>query len=379
MFEINILYEFFNKNIDYQLFVFILILVSCGYNFITQTIRPSFFMKSKFLALAILAIYLFSFNFCFGQCASNTNIYSFFYNGKTYEVVKENQTWVNASSCAVLRGGKLLEVNSLAEQNAIYNQVLNNAGVVSSNTTAPDGGGGAYVWLGGNDLATEGSWIWDGDNDGNGAQFWMGTNTGMPIGGLYNNFSVNEPDNFGTNGQDGLGLAITNWPLGVSGQWNDVNENNTLYYVIEYPTIMFKTDLSIVVTTIPSVLVGPTSVGVVVDLHELNGRNSDGSTITVQIVKDARFTFAFDPTLTTVGFSTVNNTNWTYNSGTIFHEFTTNSVIQGKQSLSFGYIGTYDPQGTTGQTSITATLTVNSGGDTTTSNNSDSEKIAYFD
>ncbi len=336
-------------------------------------------MKSKLLPIAFAAICLFLYNFCFSQCASNTNIYSFTYNGKTYEVVKENQTWVNASSCAVLRGGNLLEVNSLAEQNAIYNQVLNNAGIVSSNTTAPDGGGAAYVWLGGNDLTTEGNWIWDGDNNNSGPQFWMGNFMGGPVGGLYNNFSSNEPDNFGLNGQDGLGLAITNWPLGVSGQWNDVNESNQLYYVIEYPTIMFRTNLSIVLTTVPSVLVGPSSVGVVVDIHEIDGRNSDGSTVTVQVPKDPRFTFAFDSNLTTVGFSAVENSDWTYSSGTLFHEFTTNNVIQGKQRLSFGYIGMYDPQGTAGQTSITATLVANSGGDSTTSNNSDSEKIAYFD
>jgi hypothetical protein len=31
-----------------------------------------------------------------------------------------------------------------------------------------------------------------------------------------------------------LGFAITNWPLGVAGQWNDVDETNVLYYAIEY-------------------------------------------------------------------------------------------------------------------------------------------------
>lgn len=336
-------------------------------------------MKSKLIPFAIILFLMCSINYCFGQCASSTNIYTFVYNGKTYEVVKENQNWVGAAACATSRGGSLMEINSLAEQNAIYNQVLNNSAIISSNTTAPDGGGAAYVWLGGNDLATEGSWIWDGNNDGTGPQFWMGTNTGMPVGGLYNNFSVNEPDNFGASGQDGLGLAITNWPLGVSGQWNDVNENNQLYYIIEYPTVMFNTDIAIVLTTIPSVLLGASPVGVIVDVTELNGRNTDGSAITVQIPKDARFTFTFDPTLTNVGFSTIDNTNWTYSSSTIFHEFTTTNVIPGKQSFSFGYIGTYDPQSTSGQTSITASLVSNSGGDTNSSNNSDSEKMAYFD
>jgi len=336
-------------------------------------------MNSRLIPLVIISLIVFSSNYSWGQCASNVNIYSFSYNGKTYEIVKENEEWADAAGCAVLRGGKLAEINSLAEQNAIYNQVSNNAGIISANTTAPDGGGAAYVWLGGNDMATEGNWIWDGENDGTGPQFWMGTQTGMPVGGLYNNFSVNEPDNFGLSGQDGLGLAITNWPLGVAGQWNDVRDDNNLYYVIEYPTIMFNTELSIVLATVPSVIAGVSAIGVVVNVHELNGRNTDGSTITVQIPKDPRFTFVWDPTLTGLDFYTVDNSNWTYNSGAVFHEFTTSNVIPGKQNLSFGYLGMYDPQGTDGLTTLTSTLVMGSGGDTAVNNNSDSEKIAYFD
>ncbi|WKW47183.1 T9SS type A sorting domain-containing protein [Myroides sp. JBRI-B21084] len=169
----------------------------------------------------------------FGQCANTSNIYSFTYNGKTYEIIKEKKTWVNAAACAVERGGYLAEINDAAEQTAIFNQLNTNAGITTSNTTAPDGGGAAYAWIGGNDMATEGMWIWDGNNDAVGTQFWQGTKTGSPVGGLYNNWG-NEPDNFGTNGQDGLAIALTNWPLGVAGQWNDVNDGNMLYYVVEH-------------------------------------------------------------------------------------------------------------------------------------------------
>jgi hypothetical protein len=80
-------------------------------------------------------------------------------------------------------------------------------------------------------LAQEGKWIWDGDNTAASVQFWQGTSSGNPVGGLYNNWG-NEPDDF--DGQDALGFAITNWPLGVAGQWNDVDETNVLYYAIEY-------------------------------------------------------------------------------------------------------------------------------------------------
>ena len=167
----------------------------------------------------------------FSQCANQANIYSFSYGGHNYEIVRENKSWVDAATCAVERGGYLAEINDANEQNAIYNELANNAGITTSNTIAPDGGGASYVWIGGNDITTEGAWIWDGNNDATGSQFWQGNAAGSPVGGLYNNWG-NEPDNYGA-GQDGLGLALTNWPFGVASQWNDIYTSNTLYFVVE--------------------------------------------------------------------------------------------------------------------------------------------------
>jgi len=100
-------------------------------------------------------------------------------------------------------------------------------------------------------IATEGTWIWDGDSDGlNLVQFWQGNETGNPVGGVYNNWGTNngtqnEPDNFpfAATGQDGAAIALESWPagapanaaLGSAGQWNDVDDQNPLYYLIEYP------------------------------------------------------------------------------------------------------------------------------------------------
>jgi hypothetical protein len=164
------------------------------------------------------------------QCADEANIYSFEYEGESYEVVKENQTWENAAACALERGGALAEINSQSEQDAVYDGVLS-AGIDVGNTIAPDGGGASYVWLGGNDLLEESKWMWDGANGGGGTHFFQGTYpNGQPVDDAYVNWG-NEPDNWGN--QDALGLAITNWPLGVAGQWNDVAADNQLYYVIE--------------------------------------------------------------------------------------------------------------------------------------------------
>lgn len=165
------------------------------------------------------------------QCSPNpSNIYTTTISGIKYEIIKEKLNWVDAAACAVSRGGKLAEINSKAEQDSLFKYV-NKAGIVAANTVAPDGGGASYLWLGANDRAEEGKWIWDGDNNGASVQFWQGTKTGSAVGGLYNNWG-NEPDDF--QNQDCLGLAFTNWPLGVAGQWNDVKESNTLYYIIEY-------------------------------------------------------------------------------------------------------------------------------------------------
>lgn len=180
--------------------------------------------------LAVLSTCLLCYFVGFGQCASSSNIHTFMYDGTTYEVIKENKTWAEAAACAVERGGMLAEINDADEQNAIFSELTSNANIDNSKTNSPDGRG-SYVWIGGNDLNVEGNWIWDGNDDKVGTQFWMGTVTGSAVGGLYNNWG-DEPDDSG--GQDALGLALSAWPLGQAGQWNDVDHTNTLYFVVEY-------------------------------------------------------------------------------------------------------------------------------------------------
>ncbi|SNS58234.1 Lectin C-type domain-containing protein [Ekhidna lutea] len=165
------------------------------------------------------------------ECVDEGNVISFTFDGKNYEIVKETKTWRDAASCAVERGGYLAEINSLEEQNAIYSQIESSS-INAASTTAPDGGNASYLWLGGNDFDTEGSWIWDGDNSGEGTPFWIGDSSGSPVDGSYTNWG-NEPDNF-QNSQHTLGLAITDWPLGSAGQWNDIDHNNNLFFIIEF-------------------------------------------------------------------------------------------------------------------------------------------------
>ncbi len=188
-------------------------------------------MIKKYLIASLLTI---SFSLSGNsQCVSNpSNIYTFTYQNRTYEVIKETKTWHDAVDCAVERGGRLAEITTQQEQDSVYHYVQL-AGISNANTIAPDGGGASYVWLGAHDHDVEGSWVWDGDDTTLQFNFYTGTYpTGTPVGGAYNNWG-DEPDNFnGT--QDAMGLALTNWPLGVAGQWNDINETNRLYFVIEY-------------------------------------------------------------------------------------------------------------------------------------------------
>jgi FlgD Ig-like domain len=184
-------------------------------------------MKALFSILFTLVV----FNFSFAQtCPDSLNIYTFYFNGQKYEIVKDVKTWVDASACAVARGGILAEISSQAENDSLFYH-LNNANLDLTKSRAQDGGGAVYAWLGGNDLAEEGRWVWDGNNDNSGMQFWQGTRTGNRVNDLYNNWG-SEPDNF--NNQDALGLAITTWSLGSPGKWNDVIATNKLYSIIEY-------------------------------------------------------------------------------------------------------------------------------------------------
>jgi len=139
-------------------------------------------------------------------------------------------------------------------------------------------------------------------------------------------------------------------------------------------------DLTPVTTIIPGNISGISTVGVVVEVSELLDNATDGTAIQVRIPADPRLTFTYDPTLTNVGFNAVQNSQWTYNGvvNGLFHEFVHNGVLPGLSTLAFGFNSTYDPQGTSGQTTITATVFPFSGGELNVSNNSDSEQLVYF-
>lgn len=204
---------------------------------------------TKFLSILWVLIMGFQLS-SYSQCAQEENVYSFTFMDKKYEIVQEMKNWVEAASCAVERGGYLVEINSQEEQDTIYNSILNGAGIATDYTVVTDGGGIAYIWIGASDQAAEGTWIWDGDGDSTGINFWngqgfAGQNDGTPVDDLYNNWggsstgTPNEPDDYG-NGQDGAAIGLAKWPaafefsLGIASEWNDISSDNSLYFVMEY-------------------------------------------------------------------------------------------------------------------------------------------------
>ncbi len=142
-------------------------------------------------------------------------------------------------------------------------------------------------------------------------------------------------------------------------------------------------DLTPITTILPGNIAGISSVCVSVEVSELNGFTTDSSAIRVTMPSDPRFTFTWDPTLTTCGLLTFNNPDWSYagNNGIVhtFEYIAPSQVIVGSGSSAFGYAATYDPQSTDGQTTITATIRPFSGGECNILNNTDSERLVYFE
>jgi hypothetical protein len=179
--------------------------------------------------------------------------FSFTHAGHAYLVSQTNRSWQAAATFAASRqipgaSGHLAVIESAAENQAVFGQLVANIPAAQfDRTRAPDGGNGAYVWIAANDIAVEGTWVWDGDGSGPGpaVPFWQGTGaSGSPVGGLYRNWGHYptpstqwEPDNAAGGLQDAAGMGLADWPRGFAGEWNDVRADNALWSVIEFDAV----------------------------------------------------------------------------------------------------------------------------------------------
>lgn len=190
------------------------------------------------------------------------------FEGHEYLFVNQAMTWANAQAHAISLGGSLAVVNSQAENDFVFQQSLNQfvefmAPYINPNTVAGkmnDGGGAPYVWLGASDIAKEGTWQWvDGsslsmgnvtDNTSQSGFANWGFNHAKDISDWIRQYAYvspvpgityfSEPD--GGTFQNVLGMGLTDWvnPLianatnyGLAGQWNDINQNNLMPFVVE--------------------------------------------------------------------------------------------------------------------------------------------------
>lgn len=147
----------------------------------------------------------------------------FYFSGHTYTIVNRAKTWSAAKTYAKKNKAHLAIISSAGENAAIFNQLKSVYG--PGWTSAPDGGGADYTWIGASDIAKEGVWRWtDGKLMSKGYTNWGAG------GGTV------EPDDW--NGQDAGAIGMNKWPqpdggIGVAGEWNDVDKGNKLYFVME--------------------------------------------------------------------------------------------------------------------------------------------------
>jgi hypothetical protein len=78
------------------------------------------------------------------------------------------------------------------------------------------------VWVGAEDPTGTSTWTWP-----DGTQFWSGTSSGTPVGGLYNRWYPGRPQ--GSGGRECVG----SWPAPNAGEWNDRSCTSLLAYVCE--------------------------------------------------------------------------------------------------------------------------------------------------
>ncbi len=142
-------------------------------------------------------------------------------------------------------------------------------------------------------------------------------------------------------------------------------------------------DLTPRITILPNVANGISAIGIVTEVSELNNATTDGTDVEVWMPQDPRLTFIWDPTLTSVALIPVNNAEWNYmgNNGFvhIFRYVGTAGRFPALGKSSIGLQTFYDPQSTSGFTTINATVVPFSGGEVNATNNTTSEQLTYFD
>jgi len=127
-------------------------------------------------------------------------------NGQYYKLIGP-MTWAAGKAQAEAMGGYLTTINNAAEGQwlaELFRPVSDAA------------------FIGANDIAEEGTWVWD----QTGETFWNGLADGTPVPGFYTNWNSGEP-NDSSDDEDAAMLYLT------SGLWNDLNVTRERYCIVE--------------------------------------------------------------------------------------------------------------------------------------------------
>ena len=126
------------------------------------------------------------------------------FNGHIYALTSATMTWSTAAAAVSSLGGYLATLNTKAENVWIWNQFE------------------TPVWIGANDRATEGTWVWDNGttSDDGGISDNISAGARWPDGTVKWNTGI-EPNNGG--GQEDCAL------IRDGGVWNDFRCNNNSY------------------------------------------------------------------------------------------------------------------------------------------------------
>lgn len=142
-------------------------------------------------------------------------------------------------------------------------------------------------------------------------------------------------------------------------------------------TTVITTDLKPIIYARPSTQYGTSACTVVVDIVEINGIASQGL-ITVKITRDSKISLTLPASATLIDSRSVQNAAWSLNSSDpSYYVLTTSQSVPAGDKLSFGLTGFLTAGGTTGVLTISAIITVG-GGEVVTTNNTDADKIEYF-
>jgi hypothetical protein len=202
---------------------------------LTRNLAQSARETCRTAVTASMAVFLLSAVVSSGAMADTV----FTHGGHTYKIVTEPASWPEAleRAGAMTLGsnvGYLASIDSSRENTAILNAAMNHLSEEQlEKTLAEDGSNAPFIWLGGSDADAEGVWIWS----NNGDRFWNGDFNGSGVADRFTNWGV-QPDS-ATGDEDALAMGLGDWPepffdLGATGQWNDLDVDTTLMYVVEF-------------------------------------------------------------------------------------------------------------------------------------------------